>query len=111
MRPWGIILFARNIESRDQLRALTDDLREKSGNAHLPILIDQEGGRVARPKPPLLPAYPPMGLYGELFEKDKAAAVEAARSARPCWRKICLHWAFRLIAALVLICACRKPLM
>ena len=79
VRPWGIILFARNIESRDQLRALTDDLREKSGNAHLPILIDQEGGRVARLKPPLVPAYPPMGLYGELFEKDKAAAVEAAR--------------------------------
>ena len=45
VRPWGIILFARNIESRDQLRALTDDLREKSGNAHLPILIDQEGGQ------------------------------------------------------------------
>ena len=79
VRPWGIILFARNIESRDQLRALTDDLREKSGNAHLPILIDQEGGRVARLKPPLVPAYPPMGLYGELFKKDKAAAVEAAR--------------------------------
>ncbi|MBL71256.1 MAG: beta-N-acetylhexosaminidase [Rhodobiaceae bacterium] len=79
VRPWGIILFARNIESRDQLRALTDDFREKSGNAHLPILIDQEGGRVARLKPPLVPAYPPMGLYGELFEKDKAAAVEAAR--------------------------------
>ena len=39
MRPWGIILFVRNIESRDQLRALTDDLREKSGNAHLPIIL------------------------------------------------------------------------
>jgi beta-N-acetylhexosaminidase len=79
IRPWGIILFARNIESRDQLRALTDDLRDKSGNPHLPILIDQEGGRVARLRPPLISAYPPMGLYGELYEKDKAAAVEAAR--------------------------------
>jgi len=79
VRPWGIILFARNIESRVQLRALTSDLRETLGNAHLPILIDQEGGRVARLKPPLVPAYPPMGLYGELFEKDRVAAIEAAR--------------------------------
>ena len=47
-RPWGIILFARNIETREQLSALTDDLREESGNAYLPIFIDQEGGRVAR---------------------------------------------------------------
>ncbi|MGB2206834.1 MAG: beta-N-acetylhexosaminidase [Parvibaculales bacterium] len=79
VRPWGIILFARNIESREQLRALTDDLRDKFGNQHLPILIDQEGGRVARLKPPLVPIYPPMGLYGELYVKDKAASVEAAR--------------------------------
>lgn len=79
VRPWGYILFARNIESRDQLRALTDDLRAQSGNPHLPILIDQEGGRVARLRPPLVSAYPPMGLYGDLYAKDKALAVEAAR--------------------------------
>ena len=79
VRPWGIILFARNIDSRDQLRALTDNLRDKSGNSHLPILIDQEGGRVARLRPPLVRAYPPMGLYGEMYEQDRAAAVEAAR--------------------------------
>ena len=54
VRPWGIILFARNIESRDQLRGLTDSLREMSGRADLPILIDQEGGRVARLKQPTL---------------------------------------------------------
>ena len=53
-RPWGFILFARNIETRAQIRALTDDLREKSGNACLPIFTDQEGGRVARLKPPLM---------------------------------------------------------
>lgn len=79
VRSWGIILFARNIESREQLRALTDDLRNKSGNSHLPILIDQEGGRVARLRPPLVSAYPPMGLYGEMYQMDKAAAIEAAR--------------------------------
>lgn len=79
VRPWGIILFARNIESRDQLRGLTDSLREMSGRADLPILIDQEGGRVARLKPPLVAAYPPMGLYGDMFAADQARAIEAAR--------------------------------
>lgn len=78
-RPWGVILFARNIESRAQLRDLTDSLRDMSGNPHLPIFIDQEGGRVARIKPPLVPAYPPMGLYGEIYQTDKARALEAAR--------------------------------
>ena len=78
-RPWGVILFARNIESREQVRALTDSLREMSGNAHLPILIDQEGGRVARLRPPLVSAYPPMGVYGEMYQQDKARAAEAAR--------------------------------
>ncbi len=78
-RPWGVILFARNIDTREQLRALTDALREKSGNPQLPILIDQEGGRVARLKPPLVPAYPPMATYGRLYEQDKEKAVLAAR--------------------------------
>lgn len=78
-RPWGIILFARNIENREQLRGLTDSLRHASGNAHLPILIDQEGGRVARLKPPLVGLYPPMGVYGEIYKSDPARAIEAAR--------------------------------
>lgn len=78
-RPWGVILFARNIESREQVRALTDSLREMSGNPHLPIFIDQEGGRVARLRPPLVSAYPPMGVYGEMYRHDKTRAVEAAR--------------------------------
>ena len=78
-RPWGIILFARNIETRKQLRALTDDLREKSGNASLPIFIDQEGGRVARLKPPLVRAYPPARAYAELFAQNPQAGTEAAQ--------------------------------
>ena len=77
-RPWGIILFARNIETREQLCALTDDLREKSGNAHLPIFIDQEGGRVARLKPPLVRAYPPARAYAELFAQNPKTGTEAA---------------------------------
>ena len=68
------------LKADEQLRALTDDLRDKSGNPHLPILIDQEGGRVARLPPPLvLCAIRQWGLYGELYVKDKAASVEAAR--------------------------------
>ena len=77
-RPWGIILFARNIETRAQLHALTDDLREQSGNTHLPIFIDQEGGRVARLRPPLVRAYPPARAYTELFAQDTETACEAA---------------------------------
>ena len=79
IRPWGVILFARNIESREQLRGLTDDLRTQSGNQHLPILIDQEGGRVARLKPPLVGQYPAMGVYGDIYRTDPARAIEAAR--------------------------------
>jgi beta-N-acetylhexosaminidase len=52
LRPMGYILFARNCENPRQLRALTDSLRELAGDEKLPILIDQEGGRVARLRPP-----------------------------------------------------------
>lgn len=56
--PLGFILFARNCETPDQIRRLVADLRESVGRADAPILIDQEGGRVARLKPPHFPAYP-----------------------------------------------------
>ncbi len=56
--PAGFILFRRNCASPEQLRALTDSLRELSGRADVPILIDQEGGRVARLGPPIWPAFP-----------------------------------------------------
>ena len=57
-RPAGYILFKRNIESRQQLRALTDAIRDLEGHDEVAILIDQEGGRVARMRPPQLPAIP-----------------------------------------------------
>ncbi|MBY0299065.1 MAG: beta-N-acetylhexosaminidase [Methylobacterium sp.] len=57
-RPWGFILFKRNIVSPEQVRALTDALRETVGRADAPVLIDQEGGRVQRMGPPHWPAYP-----------------------------------------------------
>ena len=56
--PWGLIVFARNVASHDQLRALCDTFRETVSDHERPILIDQEGGRVQRIKPPLAPAYP-----------------------------------------------------
>lgn len=77
-RPWGVILFARNIESRAQLKALTEALREASNNPHLPILIDQEGGRVARLRPPVVASYPPANAYYELYLQDKEKAQQAA---------------------------------
>ena len=62
-RPWGFILFRRNIETPEQVRALTDDLRRSIGDAEAPVLIDQEGGRVQRMGPPHWPKYPPGAAY------------------------------------------------
>jgi beta-N-acetylhexosaminidase len=56
--PAGFILFGRNCIAPDQLRALTDELRDLTGRADLPILVDQEGGRVARLGPPAWPEQP-----------------------------------------------------
>lgn len=58
IKPYGFILFARNIESPDQVRRLIDELYATSDRFRLPILIDQEGGRVARLKPPHWPCFP-----------------------------------------------------
>ncbi|WP_149540100.1 beta-N-acetylhexosaminidase [Siccirubricoccus phaeus] len=70
--PLGIILFARNIQEPAQLRALTASIRELLGE-QAPILVDQEGGRVARLRPPHWPAFPPAAS----FEGGPAAAAEA----------------------------------
>lgn len=78
--PAGYIVFGRNVESRDQLRALTDDLRSLHGREHLLITIDQEGGRVARMKPPVWPAYPAGAAFDALFDVAPASAIEAARA-------------------------------
>ncbi|MBV9882658.1 MAG: beta-N-acetylhexosaminidase [Sphingomonadaceae bacterium] len=78
--PAGIVLFGRNVETRAQLRALTDSLREASGRADLPILVDQEGGRVARLGPPEWPAFPPAWRFSALYDKAPISAIEAARA-------------------------------
>lgn len=76
--PWGLILFARNIETPDQVRALTSAFREATGRKTAPVLIDQEGGRVQRMKPPHWPKYPAPKLFGDLFETNEKAATRAA---------------------------------
>jgi beta-N-acetylhexosaminidase len=77
--PLGFILFARNVEAPDQLRALIAELRRSVGRADAPVLIDQEGGRVQRLRPPHWRAAPPPARFGELALRDSAAASEAAR--------------------------------
>ncbi|QQS13745.1 MAG: beta-N-acetylhexosaminidase [Rhodospirillales bacterium] len=77
--PLGFILFARNVETPAQVRALTSELRGCVGRADAPVLIDQEGGRVARLKPPYWRVAPPASVFGELYDHDRAAAVEASR--------------------------------
>lgn len=77
--PWGLILFARNVEMPDQVRALTGAFRDAVGRFDAPVLIDQEGGRVQRLRPPHWPAYPPHAVYGRLYTQDPDSAREAAR--------------------------------
>ncbi|MEO6225536.1 MAG: beta-N-acetylhexosaminidase [Sphingomicrobium sp.] len=78
--PAGFILFKRNCDSQDQLLALTDSLRDLTGRSDLPILIDQEGGRVARMKPPGWPAFPPAGDFATLYRAAPSTAIEAVRA-------------------------------
>ena len=78
--PAGYILFGRNVETRAQLRALTDELRALHGRDRLLIAIDQEGGRVVRMKPPIWGPWPAQGVFDRLYEVAPASAIEAARA-------------------------------
>jgi len=75
--PWGFIIFRRNVETPDQLRALTESMRESVGR-NAPILVDQEGGRVQRLGPPHWPKYPPGAHYGALYDGDQEEGLRAA---------------------------------
>jgi beta-N-acetylhexosaminidase len=77
--PLGFILFARNIAAPEQTLRLTEDLRSCVARAEAPVLIDQEGGRVARLKPPHWRKAPPGRVLGELYARDPEAGLEAAR--------------------------------
>ena len=77
--PLGFILFARNCTDPNQVRSLVAELRDCVGRADAPVLIDQEGGRVARLAPPHWRAAPPARRFAEIAELGRDRAVEAAR--------------------------------
>ena len=82
-RPWGFILFKRNAETPAQVARLISELREVAGAADVPVLIDQEGGRVQRLRPPHWQNYPAGAVFGALYDIDPALGLSAARlSAR-----------------------------
>jgi beta-N-acetylhexosaminidase len=76
----GYIVFRRNCEDQAQLLRLTDKLRDIAGRHDVPILIDQEGGRVMRMRPPVWPAFPPADVFARLYQAAPSSAIEAARS-------------------------------
>jgi len=77
-RPWGLILFRRNVESPDQVRALTSHFRDLLG-ADAAVLVDQEGGRVQRLNQPHWPVYPPAAAFGRLSDAAERFAALGAR--------------------------------
>jgi beta-N-acetylhexosaminidase len=76
-RPWAFILFREACVTREQVRALCAELREAAGHDAI-IWIDQEGGRVARLKPPEWPTWPAAAKYGEVFTRQQGDGREAA---------------------------------
>lgn len=80
-RPSGLILFARNCDTHDQVRRLTEAYRRAIGEDDVLVLIDQEGGRVQRLKPPHWRALPPASAYGALYAEDPKRGLDAARLA------------------------------
>jgi beta-N-acetylhexosaminidase len=82
-RPWGFILFKRNIDTPAQVIQLVGELRNEVGRPDAPVLIDQEGGRVQRFGPPHWPVYPAGAVFGRLYDIDRDLGLIAARlSAR-----------------------------
>ena len=78
-RPWGFILFKRNVDTPAQVVRLVGELRDVLGEADAPVLIDQEGGRVQRLGPPHWPAYPPGAVFGALYDAGPKLGLRAAR--------------------------------
>jgi len=77
-RPWGFILFARNIGEPNQIKDLTAALRDSVGRPEAPVFIDQEGGRVQRLRPPIAPNYPSGSAIGALYRDNPEAGLRAA---------------------------------
>lgn len=77
-RPWGLILFARNIGEAGEIADLTARFRQIVGRDDAPVFIDQEGGRVQRIRAPIAPDYPSGALLGALYRKDREAGLRTA---------------------------------
>ncbi len=77
VNPYGFILFARNCQSPEQIRALVQEMRQVTGREDTPVLIDQEGGRVARLRPPHWREHPPAGVLAALARQDMQRAEDA----------------------------------
>src|SRR5258706_15710492 len=82
-RPWGFILFKRNIETPTQVNTLVEELRRAIGDPEAPVLIDQEGGRVQRLGPPHWPVYPAGAVFGVLYDIDPVLHLAAALVRAP----------------------------
>ncbi len=78
-QPLGLILFKRNVENAAQVIELIRSFRAAVGRADAPVLIDQEGGRVQRLGPPNWPSFPPAAHFGEIYARDPAKGIAAAR--------------------------------
>lgn len=82
-RPWGFIVFKRNVDTPEQVVRLVRELRDAVDRPDAPVLIDQEGGRVQRLRPPHWPDYPAGAIFSRLYDIDPALGLSAARlSAR-----------------------------
>src|SRR5215475_14091514 len=79
-QPWGLIIFKRNVSAPSQVTELAQSFRDIVG-WDAPVLVDQEGGRVQRLGPPAWPAYPPGARYGDLYDRERASGIAAARLA------------------------------
>ncbi len=77
-RPWGFIVFARNVGDGSQLADLCAEMRESVGRPEAPVFVDQEGGRVQRLRPPLAPDYPAAAEFGRIYRGDRRAGLRAA---------------------------------
>lgn len=77
--PWGLIVFKRNIKDKEQISNLISEFKSVTGRSDVPVLVDQEGGRVQRLGPPHWPKYPPGAVYARLFDRDPATGRKAAR--------------------------------
>ena len=77
--PWGLIIFKRNINDKEQVYNLISEFKSAIGQSDVPVLVDQEGGRVQRLGPPHWPKYPPGAAYARIYDSDPTAGRAAAR--------------------------------